>query len=45
MFSFESLEFLLVMKVPNCVFVIVFAVWTCSMVWEVIRGCGKIVDS
>ena len=45
MFSFESLEFLLGMKVLNCVFVIVFAVWTCSMVWEVIHGCGKIVDS
>ena len=45
MFSFESLEFLLVMKVLNCVFVIVFAVWTCGMVWEVFHGCGKIVDS
>ena len=45
MFSFESLEFLLVMKVLNCVFVIVFAVWTCDMVWEVFHGCRKIVDS
>ena len=30
MFSFEGLEFLLVLKVLNCVFVIVFAVWTCG---------------
>ena len=44
MFSFESLEFLLDMKVLNCVFVIVFSVWTCVMVWEVFHGCGKIVD-
>ena len=45
MFSFESLEFLLVMKVLNCVFVIVFVEWTCGVVWKLFHGCGKIVDS
>ena len=45
MFSFESLEFLLVLKVLNWVFVIVFVVWTCGLVWEAFYGCGKIVDS
>ena len=45
MFSFESLEFLLVMKVLNCEIMIVFSVWSCGMLWEVFHGCGKIVDS
>ena len=31
------------MKVLNCVFVIVFDVWTCGMVWEVIHGWGEMV--
>ena len=43
MLFLENLRFLWIMKVLNCVFLMVFDVWICSMIWEVIIGCGGIV--
>ena len=41
MFFLENLELFLVIKVLSGVFVIVFDVWTCSVIWEAIYGCGE----
>ena len=40
LFFLENLELLLVMKVLNGVFVIVFDVWACSVIWEATYGYG-----
>ena len=42
-FVLDNLGFLLIMKLLNCVFFMVFDVWICSMIWEVINGCGGVV--
>ena len=43
MFFLGNFGFLMIMKVQNCVFFMVFDVWICSMIWEVINGCVRVV--